>query len=435
MISKPQEVYLADTYRFTYKVEGVDLLLDHFNEGKDGLHAEITVTTSRQPAPGLLHFGRLNLSSGPSKGGLVKALRQRAVPGFLDDVDFPGMVEQVCYRALSRWREGEPFIDLRTVNYRERPRWLVDPFVEHSGPTIIFAKGGSGKSLFGLALAVTVATGIPILGSTPTAILRTGYIDWEADEFTHAERLAAICDAAGIDMPELLYRRGVASLAEGAATLRRYIAEKGLGFIVIDSVGAARGGDPNSAELTIKLFAAIRSLGIPCLCIDHITKNPNDPKENPFGSVYTTNLARITWRMDTIQAEGSDQAAISLTNMKINNGRIAKRRGYRAFYKSDEDDRLVSAWWEPADMGSLPEFLESLSQRDQVAAVLKNQNRSMHPKEIAAILQAEFGITMPEDTVRAVLSAGGKDTKRNRAIFAQDATIKGAWGLLSWRTA
>jgi RecA-family ATPase len=77
--------------------------------------------------------------------------------------------------------------------------------------------GGTGKSFFGLALGVTQATGWPVLGELdgePGPVL---YLDWEADEGTHAERLAAI--TLGADVPEapaIYYRRMVASLKESA---------------------------------------------------------------------------------------------------------------------------------------------------------------------------------------------------------------------------
>lgn len=435
MISKPQETYLADTYRFTYVAEGVDIILDRFIEERDGLKAELLVTTNREPAAGLLRQGKINLSSPQSKATAVKALKMRATTGFLDDVDFDGIIEQICYRSLARWREGDPFVNLRTVDFQSRSRWLLEPFVEFGGPTVLFAKGGSGKSMFALAIAVSIATGQPLLGMAPTQVCPVLYLDWEADEFTHAERLAAICDGYGIAVPDLLYRRGVASLAEGAPSLRRNVAANNIGCVVFDSVGAARGGDPASAELTIKLFTAVRSFGIPALGIDHITKDANSPKENPFGSVYTTNMARITWRMETIQAEGSDEAAISLTNMKVNNGRPAKRRGYRAFYESDQDDRLISARWELADLRTLPEFTSTLSQRDQIIAVLQGQGRAMHPNEIVAALSVQHNIEMEENTVRAVLSAGAKDSPRAKAVFVRDAGAKGLWGLMTRREA
>ncbi len=432
MISTPAVTYLPDTYRFAYQVEGIDIVLDRFTEGKEGLHVEVTVTTDREPAPGLLHHGRLNLSSAVSKASVVKVLRGRAAPGFLDDADFPAMIEQVCYRSLTRWRDGDPFINLREVDYRERPRWLLEPYIEYGGITVMFAKGGSGKSLFGLALAVSIATGVSLVGGVVAEKKPVLYLDWEADEYTHAERLAAICAGANIDVPDLLYRRGVASLAEGAPALRRAIGLHGIGFVVFDSIGAARGGDPISAELTIKLFAAVRSLTVPALGIDHITKNGDGPQANPFGSVYTTNLARVTWRMDTVQAEGSNEAAISLTNMKINNGRLARRRGYRAYYESDEDDRLVSARWDSSDMRAMPEFIGTISHRDQVISVLKAHGSSMHPASIVAALE-QHGIDLKENAVRAVLSAGSKSGAKVRAAFVPDKSNPGAWGLASYR--
>src|SRR5207302_780505 len=74
-------------------------------------------------------------------------------------------------------------------------------------------------------------------------------------------------------------------------------------FVVIDSWGAARVGEAESSDLTIRAFHAARSLAVPWMAIDHLPKNAHD-KSKPFGSVYTHNLAWLTWRAEAVPRDG-----------------------------------------------------------------------------------------------------------------------------------
>jgi len=62
----------------------------------------------------------------------------------------------------------------------------------------------------------------------------------------------------GFDIPDglLFYCTEVAPLAEAAPDLRCFIAERDVGLIIVDSVGLARGGAPESSEDTLRFFRA-----------------------------------------------------------------------------------------------------------------------------------------------------------------------------------
>jgi hypothetical protein len=203
-------------------------------------------------------------------------------------------------------------------------RWVVDPYLETAGPTVIFAPGGSGKSYFGLALAASVASGVPLCGPSPATTGPVAYLDWEADPDTQARRLASF----GVDIVNVWYRRESAPLHTVAERLASRLADMGAVSVTIDSVGMARGGAPESAEDTIRLFAAIRQLGVPALCIDHVSKDQmarNGGRKMSFGSVYTTNAARLCWAL--IPAWRAGELALRLENTKSNNGPPANPRG------------------------------------------------------------------------------------------------------------
>jgi hypothetical protein len=89
--------------------------------------------------------------------------------------------------------------------------------------------------------------------------------------------------------------------------------------VIVDSLGAAKAGEPEGAESSIALFTAARSFGVPWIGIDHISKatsNPTSGKGRPYGSTYTHNLARLTWSLEQAEEQEADGFAVVLTNHK-----------------------------------------------------------------------------------------------------------------------
>jgi hypothetical protein len=368
----------GDVYRLTWPVQ-IEAEVDRITEHRDELTAEVTIRSSRHPSPGLLHSARLNLMSTQTRRSLANALAERE-----PELDWPALVEAMCYLVRERYRVGDPTIDMRAYVPSGRSRWLVEPFLEHGGPTVIFGDGDVGKSTVAAGICVTAATGQPVLGQLvgdPVAVL---YDDHETDEDTFHEKLVAVCAGAGIrELPKVYYRRAVASLRESAPALRRQIAELGIGMVVIDSLGMASGGDPQAPDVAIALFAAIRSLGVPTLAIDHIAKNAAD-QGKAFGSVYKHNGPRLTWRQDKAQEEGSSDVVIALVNHKRNNGPKLPRRGYRMEFEI-ESDHLRTVRFDLADLAR--DYPEKATLRQRILAEL--QAGGVQPDSIAAALQAD----------------------------------------------
>ena len=416
----------GDCYHFTWGEDMIAVEVDRLREeSRSGLMGEITVRSSRQPNPGLLHRATFNLSSTAARRTLCKALEARE-----PDLDWSGMMEQLCYLTLERWRDGEPLIDLRGVDNTERPRWLLRPFLEYGGPTVLFADGGTGKSMFSLALAVSVASGYALVADAPTMRGPVLYLDWETDEYVHHERLTAIATGKDIclaDAAPIYYRRESVALRQSAPALRKKVAELSVALVIVDSMGAARGEDPKDAGPTIATFNAARSLGCPVLFVDHVVKDRDQKPDKPFGSVYSANLARLTWGMVKAQTEGESRSTIVLSNHKSNNGRIWPRRGYYVDFVVGEDDTLYMAGFTPCDPRDIPEVAGSLSRREQIEAVLKANNTALTIDDIVTALEAD-NISISSDTVRAILN-------RHKSVFVQVMGKPAKWGLLAWREA
>lgn len=407
-----QPTYLADAYRFLWPEEGIDIVVDSPREERSDLHAEVSISITR-PFAQLLREGKFNLSSTRTRSEWIKALSDRQ-PEF----DWYAAIEQICTLSRRRWREGSPFIDLAGVEVSDDDAYLLPPYVI-DGPVAsgIFADGGTGKSLLALTMALSVATGEVLLNSQPSRCSPVLFLDWEWDETAHAERLQALALGYGIDIPAemIWYRHEIASILEGARAIRRFVAEHSIGLVFVDSLGFARGGEPESAELTIKSFSAMRSFGVPVVFVDHIAKHSLD-RTHSFGSVYTRNSARLMWRLDAEVEENPKR--LGLVNTKWNR-RYQRPRGLLLTTETDEGDRLISARFD--DCEPPLQSIRTTGLKQAIIALLKQNGEGLTVRDMRGILEVE-GMKVSENVLSVTLSRKG-----NRNLFQPQG---GRWFLL-----
>lgn len=358
-------------YRFEWE-EGVRVLVDRIHEERGDVLCEITIECVEGEEWTLLHGpAKLNLIADRTLGQLAKALGERV------ELDWVGLLTQVKAKSIQQYRQGSPLIRLADVTLSDGPRYLLPPFIYNTGVSTLVADGGTGKSLVAVACLVAVCTGEPVLGEYPNLTGPCVYLDWEADEETHYERLAAICAGLGMPIPtNLYYQSMVGSLSEAIATMRKKVASVDAVLVASDSTGMARGDEPNSADSTIKLFRAFRSLYVPVLAVDHVSKEQR--KEgmgggaDPIGSIYTRNASRLVWSAEGNQLEGSDDKIVIFRNSKANFGRKEPQRSYRFRFESDAIGVLRRVTFEPVDWRETEEFQDRVPDKDRILRVLKD---------------------------------------------------------------
>lgn len=337
MISEPTTTYLDDEYVFVWDDLDVKIVVERFREEGGDLKADT------QPASaagnGSLPPEKMNLSSARSIKTYANTLGGH---GLLDAETWFECLSKCAKLASIRYREGEPSLVLSEIKYAERPRFLVEPFLEMDSRSLLFGDGGASKSMHALALAASVAAGKSIIpGTTVHAQGAVLYLDWEDKPETHAERLVAICDGAGISVPDnIYYMRRVGSLHESVREIRKEVGRRGAIFVIVDSVGAACGGDPEKAADVIRAFDAMRALGVTIQAIHHVTKDQKD-KTKPFGSVYAPNLVRLSWRLDREPGRNGEMF-VRATNYKGNNVGVIEQRSHTVWFDADDDYRLHS---------------------------------------------------------------------------------------------
>lgn len=335
-LGKPTETYAEDLYTFHWPNDGVTAVIERFQESKDDVRAELTINSDHPTKGGQLYFGRLLLMGPRARAEVRNALEKRDT-----DPDWGGMLEQVCTLALRRYRQGAPPVDLWHDNLGEPPRYLLKPFVFDDAVNLVYGMGDSGKSVFCLALALCVATGQEVGGLIPEKRGPVLYLDWEDSAATHQERLKGLALAAGIKVEpkQIIYRRMDASLKESIREVRRDVGGMSAVLVVIDSIGMACGGDPNSAEAVIQTMLAARSLGVPAIAIHHLAKmTKNENKSTPYGSVYASNEARNSYLVESEREAG--RLEMVLTNYKANRGERAERQSFRLVFTEDERERI-----------------------------------------------------------------------------------------------
>lgn len=288
MISIPEVSHKSGIFRVAFTDERVWFRLERPREDKYGsVTFEVTVVTDLPiAAEATLHQARLNLVSTSAQSTFAKYVREQSP--LLESLEWNRLVGKVCREVLALYREGEPVISLAeheiTEDAEARVGYKGASFNPEHQAAVAFAPGESAKSLIlGDLMGVLVATGRSHVGFD----CRKGNVlllDYESDPDEHRHRLDAVCKGLGMELPNnFFYRHCHQSLADDIEQVRRHVVEKAIEFIVVDSASLACGGEPESADATIKYFTALRSLRIASTTIAH---TPRASERDPFGSVY-----------------------------------------------------------------------------------------------------------------------------------------------------
>ena len=111
---------------------------------------------------GLVHVARVDLLSTRSLAEFAKHVSARASG---TGTDWSVLLEVAAREVIRRFRGGAPAVLLRDVEPPEDAGDLLSPLLVARMPTILFGDGGTGKSLIALAVAATLDSGHPYLGS------------------------------------------------------------------------------------------------------------------------------------------------------------------------------------------------------------------------------------------------------------------------------
>lgn len=355
------EVTKSDTkIKFYWYEEQLFAVVDRTREHRDGrTTCELNFTTEAPGYSSHLLRAQFNLCSLKARADLARLMSERYHEANWDEI-----LEQISVNTLDILRTGEPVQHAGAGTTLREPSYLLRPLLPKGLPTLIYGPGASAKSYIALYLALTIQVPIEDFDWYPIKA-NALYLDYE----THFEeidyRIKKIKNAQGIESDiSIIYRRQTYPLAGDIEKILEVVDEHQIGFIIVDSLGAACGGDLNSAEVATHFFGAIRRLPTTTLMISHVSKNPLTKSRTPYGSVYFFNFARNVFEVKKIQEAGADDISVGLFHRKSNLGKLHHPIGLRIEFGVD------TTRFTRQDIRDIPEFREALTNAQRIELLL-----------------------------------------------------------------
>ena len=227
------------------------------------------------------------------------------------------------------------------IRERTQSSFLIEGFVLENLLTILFARGGAGKSFLSLLAAIAVQNADKLPDDFPLKALKranTMYLDWESDKEEMSRRYTRIVQGMRLgDLKPPLYTSVVRPLSDIIDDIATICTEHDIKFVIIDSVGLASGGSIEDASTSITFFRAVRELtdnGISVLALTHMSKSAmKDDLKTPIGSVYYENMPRLIWQMKS-ETEEIGKIRMQLLLRKTNVGRL-QNFGFNLYFGQD----------------------------------------------------------------------------------------------------
>jgi hypothetical protein len=338
---------------------------EQFREGAYGLTAEVTVasTVSAETRHGPVRLGLLSQRD-------IRELTTDCGKRFGDIAEWSLVIPSSVTAVLDEYRSGNAPVRLCDVPNPGEPQYLIPDFLLANRNVFLSAYGGSAKSIIGMAIAISVATGEPWAEMRPSDMGPVLYLDWEDEADTQSRRMAEICAGYGLStLPDNLYHWSMGTpLKEAQRAISRFVRDNGIKLVVVDSIGAAIGGELTKDDAAIQGMVACRNLSPASrLIIAHISKA--DAEKNPgerktFGSAFFEFGARDVWQAHRIGEPGANQISISFANTKANHGQ-KQPFGLRVVFEPgtirfERHDSMMSI-----------ELADGLSQPDLVCSILR----------------------------------------------------------------
>jgi hypothetical protein len=276
-----------------------------------------------------------------------------------------------------------------SLRYGPPPDQLADPFLTPEGPTILYAKGGTGKGI----------TACWLIHRLVTAGHVVMVLDYEGHEREWGSRLRGL-GLTDDELARVHYRApygddwtaGTGPLAVVAEAVRDDCDRLAVTFLVVDSYTmATTNGDTMGGEQAAReYFSGLARIGRPSLTIAHVKGDSERFPARPFGSVFVHNLARETWAAEAVGDRsapdhdpdvirfGPSIVELELRNMKAN-GRGKSPPRFLAFSFHQDGSITVDTEKRGARLADLAEAVmdRPMSARDVVAAVAEDFGESV----------------------------------------------------------
>ena len=352
----PEFQRLSDgRYRFTVMGGAIRFELTQVRWSHNELIALLTVDCrldgARTTDGQTLHMAEFNLSSAAARVTRAKILAVAARTQ--SAVDWTQLVEVLCQRVLRMETTGVPAVVLADVvpTRGEQEHNIYGLVLPKRSTAMIVGDGGAGKSEIALFIGGTlVERGEQIL-----------VCDWESVDSDWHDR--ARCLFGSIPRG-LLYLGCTAPMIQEVDRVRREIANRGITYVIVDSVIEACHDEPEGAATAAAYWRASRSLGVGSTHVTHVPKSAVRGSERPFGSQFWWNGARSIWFLES-QAS-PDRLTIACHHRKCNTGPLRPAVGFAVTFATGRTTV------EPCDLNGVPELAEGLPVWQRIQDALQN---------------------------------------------------------------
>ena len=231
-------------------------------------------------------------------------------------------------RDTSIWIEDSPPLQ---TNY------LFYPFIVGNGANLFFGKGGSGKTMVALRIALALITKKDFIGYTPKDTCRVLFVDYESSPEDINNRLIQLMGDKNFnpELEETLQRIRYFSpqgtpFIDCVPALQKIISTYKIGLVIVDSAALACGGEPEKAASAIVYFNALAKLGIPSLTIAHETKS--EERQYAFGSIFFHNCPRNIWNVRSESEQNEKIINVGLFHRKSNIDRLQSPHACKFYF-------------------------------------------------------------------------------------------------------
>jgi hypothetical protein len=235
------------------------------------------------------------------------------------------------------------------------------------------------------------------------------YLDWESRREDHAERLWGLARMHGTGAPVtgIRYRPMTRGLTEALSAVAQDAALEPTDLVIVDSLGAASGAEPESADAAVRTLNALRTLAPATrLVIAHVSKaaaEMDKGRPKPYGSVYVSNLARSTILAVAAEQVAPDELTVTYHHTKINRG--PKMPAQALSFAFDGGEISVSTVEPDRSRSALSEQIREILRAGQQTATALAKDLGKDPH----VVRTTLGRMENRNTVlRLVVSDGGR---------------------------
>ena len=330
---------------------------------------------------------QFNFSSEPTRRKYAKELANKLDPALT--IEWQEIFDYLSKTVQELARAGDTFVEIYPEETSPAPEQMLEGIIYKGVQNILYGEKGVSKSTLAYLLGLCVTLpwhDNPLELKVSKESIITLVLDWETDEPIFRYYISRLQRGMNIPPCSLYYRRCTLPLADDIEAIQKHIEATKAKLIIIDSLGAAAGGERGElkgSESALIFNTALRKLRATSLIIGQSPRGEEGKQKNIYGTVFFTYYARNILELCRGQDEYEDTAHLALFHRDCNLGRRMRPIGLQVRF--NDDTGAITIEREPV---SITEFTEKVSTSMKILELLKTG--AMEPKEMKETLGASY---------------------------------------------